>query len=351
MSLPHQIVVTEEGHRSLTILLPGQSPIVVNGDHPHYAELVRLVDKGTAEEVNRLANPGQEIGDRFRALSKRLTIHGSTIFFDGDPVHNSLTTHIVRCLSEKGDWKPLVNFFERIQTNPNERSREQLFEWLQRRDFTITEDGHVIAYKGVKPATEKDKYLSVNQGPAIVDGVNVSGAVPNNPGSVVEFPRSKVDDNPNASCSTGLHVGDFTYANDFGDITLKVLVDPRDVVSVPKDSDAAKVRCCRYEVIEVVKKPVTRPIERKAKSNKSQTKGDGVNASTRDALRKLATKFGIEGRGSMNKDQLAKAVTDHKVSILSRDELRREATRLNIEGRGRMNKDQLQGSVAKALLG
>jgi hypothetical protein len=36
---------------------------------------------------------------------------------------------------------------------------------------------------------------------------------------------------------------------------LEVHVNPRDVVSVPTDSNWQKVRCCRYKVVDVIDQP------------------------------------------------------------------------------------------------
>lgn len=62
--------------------------------------------------------------------------------------------------------------------------------------------------------------------------------------------RSLVDDNPNNTCSSGLHVASFKYAEDFGSGRLVLCeVDPRDVVSVPVDYNSQKMRTCKYKVI------------------------------------------------------------------------------------------------------
>jgi hypothetical protein len=55
-------------------------------------------------------------------------------------------------------------------------------------------------------------------------------------------------------CSVGLHVGTYDYASNFTLNVLEVHVNPRDVVSVPTDSNWAKVRCCRYVVIKEVER-------------------------------------------------------------------------------------------------
>ena len=67
-------------------------------------------------------------------------------------------------------------------------------------------------------------------------------------GATVTIPRALVDDNRDAACSVGLHVGTFSYASSFAPRTLLVLVDPADVVSVPRHSDGQKMRVSRFVV-------------------------------------------------------------------------------------------------------
>jgi hypothetical protein len=72
------------------------------------------------------------------------------------------------------------------------------------------------------------------------------------------MPRSEVEWDPTVGCHRGLHVGTWDYAYGFAQgAVMEVHVNPRDVVSVPTDSDAAKVRCCRYTIVRVIDAPYT----------------------------------------------------------------------------------------------
>src|ERR1019366_5793465 len=161
-----------------------------------------------------------------------------------------------------GDHRDLHSFPTRrssdlnVASNPNEHSREQLYSWLDARDFTITSDGNLVGYKGVKSDLK-----SVHSGPGIVNGEAINGHLDNSPGNTVEIARSVVQHDPSNGCASGLHVGTYDYARSWGTVTLKVEVNPRDVVSVPTDCDAAKVRVCRYEVIEQVGEALTSALD------------------------------------------------------------------------------------------
>lgn len=251
---PYTHVRTEDGRESLTIITPSGSPIIATGDHPQFAELLEGAQSNASiDDLRGLADLSNAVAARFDTLSERVAVAHGRVFFDGDEVNSTITQQIVRCLDDPsvGDWKPLVLFMENVAANPNEHSREQLFDWLRDREFTITSNGCFIAYKGVYNRDEDDgyPYQSSSRGEAIVNGTRFTGAIPNGVGATVEMPRGEVQHNPAAGCSTGLHVGTYKYAQGYArGALLTVLVNPRDVVSVPTSCNAEKMRVCRYVV-------------------------------------------------------------------------------------------------------
>lgn len=251
---PYHHVRTEDGRESLTVFMPSGPPVVATGDHPHFAALLEGAQSDVAaDELRNLSDLSVAVAQHFDTLSERVAVANGRVYFDGDEVNSTITAQIIRCLEDPsiGDWKPLVLFMENVAANPNEHSREQLFDWLRGRDFTITNNGCFIAYKGVHSRDEEDayRYQSSGRGEAIVNGERFKGQIPNAPGATVEMPRSDVQHDPGSGCSTGLHVGTYSYAEGFArGALLTVLVNPRDVVSVPTDCNAEKMRVCRYVV-------------------------------------------------------------------------------------------------------
>lgn len=256
-------VKTEDGRESLTIFTPSGPPIVATGEHPSFAELLSGASAGEPiDDLRNLADLTNAVAQQFDSLSERITVAHGRVFFDGDEVNSTITQQIVRCLNDPsvGDWKPLVLFMENVAANPNEHSREQLFDWLRDRKFTITTNGCFIAYKGVcsrnegvgsrnEDAEDSYPYESQSSGTAIVNGKRFTGRIPNAAGATVEMPRSDVQHAPSRGCSTGLHVGTYEYAQSYANgALLTVIVNPRDVVSVPTDCGAQKMRVCRYIV-------------------------------------------------------------------------------------------------------
>lgn len=255
---PYHHVRTEDGRESLTVFMPSGVPVVATGDHPHFAELLEGAQSDMpAEELRDLSDLSNAVAARFDTLSERISVANGRVYFDGDEVNSTITQQIKRCLDDPnvGDWKPLVLFMENVAANPNPHSREQLFDWLRDREFTITNNGCFIAYKGVT-ADEDDNYVSCSSGSGVVDGEQHEGRLPNHVGATVEMPRSDVQHDPTKGCHTGLHVGTYKYAEGFNRAALlTVLVNPRDVVSVPTDCNAEKMRVCRYVVSDDEPKP------------------------------------------------------------------------------------------------
>lgn len=247
--LARRIIRRPDGSRSMTIF-PGDGTVVIPGSHPNFDEIVEAVDAGAEiEEIEALADVATAVATKLESLSERVKVDvpNGLVYFDGDKVHDALARHILRALDEGASFQALINFWEKLAQNPQPHSRDQLYEWLDRREFTIAPDGDFFAYKGC--AEENGTAVSISRGAAIVDGKPVNGAVPNPIGAVVEFPRSEVAHDPSRGCAKGLHVGDYDYASSWAHgVLLLVKVNPRDVVSVPTDSNAAKVRVCRYEV-------------------------------------------------------------------------------------------------------
>lgn len=251
-----------DGDRSVTAFVPGEYARSADASHPNFEKIVEGLFANDPN-VFDLFDIAQSVANKFQRLSERVTLGSDRqLYFDGEIVDNAIVGHIVRFLDQGvEDWRSLVAFFENVQQNPNEHSREQLYTWLNDRNFTITPTGMIVGYKGVKNGSD-GTFLSVHSGKAIVDGVVVNGQIPNNVGSVIEMPRSEVQHNPSVGCHTGLHVGTFEYASSFGSSVLEIHVNPRDVVSVPTDCSWAKVRCCRYLVAGIVEKAYDTPLVR-----------------------------------------------------------------------------------------
>jgi hypothetical protein len=168
-------------------------------------------------------------------------VEDGEVLVDGEAVHGLLATKIKEFHSQGLPYMPLVKFARNVRKNPLPAAVDQLFEFLERFNHPITEEGDFIAYKTVR----SDMYD------------HHSGTVKYELGVAAEMPRAEVQHNPAIGCSTGLHVASWNYASSFmsSGVMLKCVVSPIDVISVPTECEAQKMRCCRITPIEIVKAP------------------------------------------------------------------------------------------------
>jgi hypothetical protein len=255
-------LVGDGANSSITAFIQGEM-YTANTNHPNWGAIVAGV-VADDDSVVRLFDPSLAVASRFERLTDRVSIANGRVYFDGDHVDNSVTEQILRFLEEDEDFMPLVNFMEKVAQNPESHSREQLFGWVKARpSITITEDGDLVAYKGLYSEEDEDGtlYKSWHSGTAIVNGeLFEDQQIPQRIGDTVEMPRSQVEFNPAQGCSTGLHAGTFDYARSYGNSRVKVAINPRDVVSVPTEHNEAKIRVCRYVVIDEAAEEIQAPL-------------------------------------------------------------------------------------------
>lgn len=265
MSFQYNLVGDSRG-QTLTLIFSDGSIQPVSSSHIEFTRILGyIVDTLPVEEIDedhirKMVDISGEVASRLTVLSERVSVQGSNVLFDGDKIESSIADHILRLLrsdDERG-WRPLVNFLEKIATNPDRESRDSLYTWLSVNNFTLTQEGDFVAYKGVQIIDGVSH--SISSGTAFVDGVEVTGFIPNPLGAVVTMPRATVETDRSVGCSTGLHAGVYEYAKNFSQgRVVTVHINPRDVVSVPSDCSSQKLRVSRYVVSEETEEVYTIP--------------------------------------------------------------------------------------------
>ena len=224
---------------TITMVLAGR-PYKADVSHPSYDAIYEGLRSRTATEAEllNLVDIQESINETFRQTgSGNAEIRDGVVYYEGEAVNSRLASRILRLLEEGFSVAPFLRFLDNLMENPSRQSVEELYDFLANTGLPITEDGHFLAYKGLR-----ENFTDCH-----------SGKFDNHPGNVCEIRRNKVDDDRNRTCSYGLHVGAFDYASTFGAETVLVKVNPRDVVSVPLDCGAQKCRTCKYEVLEQYK--------------------------------------------------------------------------------------------------
>jgi len=183
----------------------------------------------------------------------RFLIRNNSVFYVDDngasqSVDIRIHTLITRLMRAGDEFEPIMKFWIKLQDNPSENSRSQLWDFICNQNIPITPEGDVVGYRAVR-----SDYMDM-----------FSGTFDNTPGSIVEMDREDCLDDPNQPCAAGLHVGSLEYVNWYKNSTSNVIIvkfSPTDVVSVPRDSGHIsgndedgnpiyqKIRVCRFESV------------------------------------------------------------------------------------------------------
>ena len=226
-------------------------------NHHNYNALVRHLKSGNVEHFEAAYDVASSV-EHF--CDGYVHVKNGTLNWNGIPMPELFTDRILDMKKEGFDFDSMLNFMCNLNDNPSDKSILELFDFMQNKNLPITQDGHFLAYKAVRPDF-KDIY---------------SGSIDNSVGEVVEVDRSKVDSNRNRHCGAGLHVGAIDYVTSYGGINLDshedndsdggnqiviCKVNPADVVSVPSDARFQKLRACRYEVVAIFEDVFDKSVE------------------------------------------------------------------------------------------
>jgi len=188
------------------------------------------------------------IGNNLKIIDNEFTykFRGKTIVLDKN---SSIVQRIIKGYTEGQDYIGFVKFLDNLTKNPLKSVINELYLFLEANDIPITNDGYFLAYKKVR-ADYKDIY---------------SGTFDNSVGKTVSMPRRDVQFDREITCSTGLHFCSKSYLSHYSssenDHIMIVKINPKDVVSIPSDYNNAKGRCCKYEVIDELKR-IDTPLEK-----------------------------------------------------------------------------------------
>ena len=226
-------------------------------NHHNYNALIRHLKSGNVEHFEAAYDVASSV-EHF--CDGYVHVKNGTLNWNGIPMPELFTDRILDMKKEGFDFDSMLNFMCNLNDNPSDKSILELFDFMQNKNLPITQDGHFLAYKAVRPDF-KDIY---------------SGSIDNSVGEVVEVDRSKVDSNRNRHCGAGLHVGAIDYVTSYGGISLDnhdnndsdggnqiviCKVNPADVVSVPSDAKFQKLRACRYEVVAIFEDVFDKSVE------------------------------------------------------------------------------------------
>ena len=218
---------------SAATIVTSADTLTVPADHLSYSKVVDALKAGNFNLAIEAADAALSINVFGEG---KVYVNGGVVFYNGTELHNSLTSRIMRMVREGYDVTPMLKFLDNLMLNPSGRAVTELYRFLEANNLPITQDGCFLAYKNVSD-NYKDKH---------------SNTFDNSIGMTCEMQRNMVQDDPNKTCSTGLHFCSIEYLKGFWGTsghTMVIKINPADVVSIPVDYDNSKGRCCKYTVI------------------------------------------------------------------------------------------------------
>ena len=246
------VEATEPGASRYDVLITAKAATIYRHQEGHIASMRTFPsDDYRYERIKEMHQNGdQDYSEFFAELKLKevsfVTEHGVKVSKEGIYLNNlhlqdQLADWIVENIDSISPDSSYIRFLDNLAQNPDQRMQEQLYGFLKHTDVKINEDGMVLAYKAVS-----HNFKDIH-----------SNTFDNSVGAVVEMPRDEVDDDPENTCSHGLHVAAASYIPQYGrkeyqHRVVQVLINPKDFVSIPVDYNFAKARVCRYTVAREV---------------------------------------------------------------------------------------------------
>jgi len=274
MTEPKYIISTTQ----IVISRTNQPPVFIKNSDKRFAKVIQLL-KDKDWEGLEVALTGSLKNKILKYGNGQIRINDADEVFigtDEKPIPKVIGQKIVAFYKEGLPIDPIVSFWLNLRENPSSSSQSQLFNFLERNQIPITENGTFIAYKKV----------SVHNG-KLVD--SHTRTIDNSVGKTVSMPRSEVDDNPENTCSHGLHVAGWDYAQGFsGSVLLEVEVNPKNVVAVPPDYGNQKMRVCEYTVVNTCEEKIDEILRNsKAEFEKKEAIANAEKAANEAAKEKV----------------------------------------------------------------
>lgn len=240
----------------LTVYFSDGNSAVWKSDNPQFEKVAQMCENSQWVPIQMLHNQAKLLlNNKVTILDDKLIIETGALDSNAKPevLHLELNkadasdpvVAFIKLLKEKGTIdteieriKPfLINMFK----NPYINAVEEIYEYCLAKDFEITEDGCLLAYKNVR----KD-----------FGSIYDNGKTKHTIGQITKV--ENFDTNRSRECSSGLHFCSKSYLSRYsGDVTIIVKVNPMHICAIPRDYNFSKGRCTQYEMVGVMGKDGT----------------------------------------------------------------------------------------------
>ena len=238
-------------NKQLTVYFADGNSAVWQADNPQFDRVLELCKSNNWIQIEMLHNQAKVLlNNKVSIQGDKLTIE--TVYEDAESLSldkgqgDKLTVDLgtagksdpiiafIKLLKDKGtidtEIERIKPFLIIMFKNPYINAVEEIYEYCLSKDFEITEDGCLLAYKNVR------KDFS-----SIYDGGKTKHAI----GQITKV--ENFDTNRSRECSSGLHFCSKSYLSSYsGDVTIIVKINPMHICAIPKDYNFSKGRCTQY---------------------------------------------------------------------------------------------------------
>lgn len=235
-------------------------PYRIEKTEKNYLEILNLIQSDNPDKESLIIELLQKpnLLSIQNAENKQFTFkEDGSVTYMGEKLPDVLAEKVLHMIEENHPIENFIAFWDNLRQNTSFSAISELYDFLSYKELPITEDGCFIAYKGV----QEDMYsIHGNRDTKVLQGkVDANGKILNKVGETIEVDRRYVDDDRNNHCSQGLHVGSLDYAKGWGSKVVVVKINPKDVVSVPRDANCQKCRVTKYEILSSFEQEITTP--------------------------------------------------------------------------------------------
>jgi len=240
--------------KSITIYAPNGEIYSASKNHKNFVEIKKMIQLKKIKEAILLISAVAKISEKTIEINKlsgdlQVVIRDKKLYkfsksskAEPELISGNFADFIIDMVTTGRDTSSQLLFLSKmVSNNMDTSSVDGLYKFLKNARIPINKDGNILTYK-VITSNYKDCHTK---------------KIDNSIGITVTMERSQVTFDPRISCASGLHVCSYSYISSFrggSDRLVICEVEPQDVVSVPVDYNFAKMRCCRYKVVEEITK-------------------------------------------------------------------------------------------------
>jgi hypothetical protein len=245
-ALSYLVTLRDETPVSVTMTVENK-PYTVPASHDNFKAVLAELTKPAPDtkKLRRLMDLHEAV---LEYLDRDFSIRNGKLFYKGAQLGGVVVTRVVDFIKRKIPFQTTLAFIKRLPDD--QLRRDAVFKFLETEGLTLTPDGCIMAYKGVKANFCSTMYQ--NNFRDLQNAVLIDNYIRFKPGDKPRAPLSECDRDPNVHCGRGIHVGSHSYAKSYADGAgghmILCKIQPEDVASVPYDS-REKMRVCSLEVI------------------------------------------------------------------------------------------------------